>query len=313
MSRIGEVDERSAWAWGEAWARSFSCSSMFFWAETRASSCRAFRRSQVSESAPISPTGNRGRSPAAKFITIVLGETEDTWRQVFSEMGRTYEYPKLVLFTETVESRAASPRRRWALLLRGEPQGLYRSELLPGAEGAIRSARGLRAGLLIVTRWDITSRTFWEFPRGRARRRTRAAVSRKPARVREDGAASRLHAGVWANRTEKSRRILEPGGRGRGAPRRELDRRRPHPDADTRVLAPDRSRMEAPSSASDGSAAVSKAATCRRAIPSARAAVSEPVHASPGLTLAHPRGRPAMSALARPGRLCVGPPATGSP
>ena len=51
----------------------------------------------------------RGRSPAInddqrKFVAVVLAETEDVWRGVFQKGGRTYQAPKLVLFSGAVES-----------------------------------------------------------------------------------------------------------------------------------------------------------------------------------------------------------------
>ena len=38
------------------------------------------------------------------FVAVVLGETEDVWHEAFQKMGRTYQPPKLVLFSGTVES-----------------------------------------------------------------------------------------------------------------------------------------------------------------------------------------------------------------
>ncbi len=40
----------------------------------------------------------------AQFVSVVLAETEDTWTTLFQEMGHSYEYPKLVLFSGAVES-----------------------------------------------------------------------------------------------------------------------------------------------------------------------------------------------------------------
>jgi hypothetical protein len=40
----------------------------------------------------------------ADFISMVLASTEDNWHQVFQEMGRTYQEPKLVLFSGSVQS-----------------------------------------------------------------------------------------------------------------------------------------------------------------------------------------------------------------
>jgi predicted metalloprotease len=38
------------------------------------------------------------------FVSVVLAETEDVWHAQFDHMGRTYQEPKLVLFTGRVES-----------------------------------------------------------------------------------------------------------------------------------------------------------------------------------------------------------------
>ncbi len=40
----------------------------------------------------------------ADFISVVLGDTEDTWHELFRQMDRTYEEPKLVLFSDAVQS-----------------------------------------------------------------------------------------------------------------------------------------------------------------------------------------------------------------
>ncbi|MCG9893398.1 MAG: zinc metallopeptidase [Thermosynechococcaceae cyanobacterium MS004] len=50
--------------------------------------------------APVPP----GQDQLAQFVSVVLADTEDTWRSLFREMGRTYEDPKLVLFSDSVNS-----------------------------------------------------------------------------------------------------------------------------------------------------------------------------------------------------------------
>jgi predicted metalloprotease len=40
----------------------------------------------------------------AEFVSVVLADTEDTWQALFRNMGKTYEEPKLVLFSQAVES-----------------------------------------------------------------------------------------------------------------------------------------------------------------------------------------------------------------
>ncbi len=38
------------------------------------------------------------------FVAVVLAETEDVWKDTFQNAGRTYQEPKLVLFSGAVES-----------------------------------------------------------------------------------------------------------------------------------------------------------------------------------------------------------------
>lgn len=39
-----------------------------------------------------------------QFVRVVLADTEDIWTKLFSDMGKTYEKPHLVLFTEATRS-----------------------------------------------------------------------------------------------------------------------------------------------------------------------------------------------------------------
>lgn len=56
------------------------------------------------------PTETRtaGQPPAndelAQFVSVVLADTEDTWHEIFKKNGKTYQEPKLVLFSGAVQS-----------------------------------------------------------------------------------------------------------------------------------------------------------------------------------------------------------------
>jgi predicted metalloprotease len=55
---------------------------------------------QQSSSAPQNPADDDTKA----FVATVLAETEDTWGGIFKSMGKTYEDPKLVLFTNRLNS-----------------------------------------------------------------------------------------------------------------------------------------------------------------------------------------------------------------
>ncbi len=48
--------------------------------------------------------GSPGEEQLRDFVSVVLGDTEDTWRELLPQMGARYENPTLVLFTEAVDS-----------------------------------------------------------------------------------------------------------------------------------------------------------------------------------------------------------------
>src|SRR3954462_13845478 len=57
---------------------------------------------QVSQ--PSSLDRNAPSDDATKFVAVVLADTEDAWNAVFQQMGRRYEEPKLVLFSDQTRS-----------------------------------------------------------------------------------------------------------------------------------------------------------------------------------------------------------------
>jgi uncharacterized protein len=55
---------------------------------------------QTSQPRQISPQEEK----LGDFVSVVLADTEDTWSKIFQENGLVYQEPKLVLFTGTVQS-----------------------------------------------------------------------------------------------------------------------------------------------------------------------------------------------------------------
>ena len=58
-----------------------------------------------SQSRPAPGAGTAGANDEEKkFVSAVLGDTEDTWSTLFRQRGKQYHPPKLVLFTNRVQS-----------------------------------------------------------------------------------------------------------------------------------------------------------------------------------------------------------------
>lgn len=60
------------------------------------------------------PTTQAPAPPAndqmANFVSVVLADTEDTWKPLFRQMGATYRDPKLVLFSGSVQSACGNAK-----------------------------------------------------------------------------------------------------------------------------------------------------------------------------------------------------------
>lgn len=56
------------------------------------------------ETGPLQRPGSGQPDEASQFVSVVLADTEDTWGKIFQASGKRYQPPKLVLFTDAVES-----------------------------------------------------------------------------------------------------------------------------------------------------------------------------------------------------------------
>jgi len=60
------------------------------------------QQAQLPQSAQVD--NQAPRDEASKFVAVVLADTEDAWNEIFRQMGRQYEEPRLVLFTDLTQS-----------------------------------------------------------------------------------------------------------------------------------------------------------------------------------------------------------------
>ena len=56
------------------------------------------------DTGPVSRGAPGAQDEQADFVAVVLGDTEDTWSQLFAKGGARYRPPTLVLFTDAVQS-----------------------------------------------------------------------------------------------------------------------------------------------------------------------------------------------------------------
>lgn len=58
----------------------------------------------VDEPRQSRPIGSAREEELKEFVSVVLADTEDTWTPIFRRLGQSYQEPKLVLFTDAVQS-----------------------------------------------------------------------------------------------------------------------------------------------------------------------------------------------------------------
>jgi predicted metalloprotease len=56
------------------------------------------------EPSSVGTSGVSEDDPQSKFVSVVLADTEETWRDIFAERGEAYAPPILVLFTQATQS-----------------------------------------------------------------------------------------------------------------------------------------------------------------------------------------------------------------
>ncbi|MBD2432961.1 MULTISPECIES: neutral zinc metallopeptidase [Fischerella] len=149
---------------------------------------------------------------AAEFVSVVLADTEDTWSNLFQQMGRTYVEPKLVLFTNAVESACGFARSAVGPFYCPADQKVYidlsfyqdlKNKYQAPGDFAQAYVIAHEVGHHVQNLMGISSRV------SRLQGRV-SEVEANQLSVRQELQAD-CFAGVWAHHANQSRQILEPG------------------------------------------------------------------------------------------------------
>ena len=147
-----------------------------------------------------------------EFISVVLADTEDVWSQVFKELGGTYEKPKLVLFTGAVQSACGFAQAAMGPFYCPGDRKVYidlafyddlKNQLHSPGDFAQAYVVAHEIGHHVQKLLGISDKV--------------DALRRKLSKKEFNKVSVRLElqadcfAGVWANRANRMRNILEPG------------------------------------------------------------------------------------------------------
>lgn len=168
-----------------------------------------------------SPQGNVTSSPTAidpaqaelaDFVSVVLADTEDTWKALFQAQGRRYQEPKLVLFSDSVQSACGFAEAAMGPFYCPPDQKVYidlsfyhdlkQRHQAPG-DFAQAYVIAHEVGHHVQNLLGISKRV------QQTRQQLSAAESNRLS-VRQELQAD-CFAGLWAHHADRSRQILEAG------------------------------------------------------------------------------------------------------
>ncbi|MGD1875421.1 MAG: neutral zinc metallopeptidase [Mastigocoleus sp.] len=153
-----------------------------------------------------------GQDKLADFVSVVLADTEDTWNPLFRKMGANYVEPKLVLFNGSVKSACGYAEAASGPFYCPADQKVYidlsfyqqlRNRL--GAAGDFAQAYVIahEVGHHVQNLMGISGKV--------------QSVQRQVNKAQANQLSVRLElqadcfAGIWVNRAQKARNIVEPG------------------------------------------------------------------------------------------------------
>lgn len=167
----------------------------------------------VTESPPSSRVARDSPPPddeTARFVSAVLGSTEDVWNELFAARGAEYREPRLVLFEDAVRSACGFQSAATGPFYCPPDQavyldlGFFRDLARMGGAGDFAAAYVI--GHEVGHHVQNLAGTSDEVREAQRRRPGTANALSVRLELQAD-----CYAGVWAARADRERAILEPG------------------------------------------------------------------------------------------------------
>jgi len=166
----------------------------------------------VSGPPPATQQQKPGTDPMSQFVSVVLADTEKTWHEVFGRYGKTYEEPKLVLFSGAVQSACGFAQAVMGPFYCPEDHRVYidlsfyedlKNRFRAPGDFAQAYVIAHEVGHHVQNLLGITEKF-----QGAMKRSSKAEANRLSVRLELQADCL---AGVWGYHADKSRHILEAG------------------------------------------------------------------------------------------------------
>jgi predicted metalloprotease len=160
----------------------------------------------------IAAPANRAAEPLVDFVSAILGDTEDVWREQFRAMKRTYEKPHLVLFSGQIRSACGIVRSTVGPSYCPLDQKIYidLSFFKELEERYHATGDFARAYVIAHEVGHHVQKLLGILEKERAGQPELGKDPKEQSWIRLELQAD-FFAGVWAHRAHKARHILEPG------------------------------------------------------------------------------------------------------
>ena len=159
----------------------------------------------ATQQAPYQPSAKEQEQ--AEFVAVVLADTEDVWNQIFRQMGRTYQEPKLVLFSGMVQSACGMAQAAMGPFYCPGDQKVYIDLAFYDELQRRFNAPGDLAQAYVIAH-EVGHHV--QNLLGYTKRVPRGSKGADSASVRLELQADCL-AGIWVAQTERAKQILEAG------------------------------------------------------------------------------------------------------
>jgi len=164
----------------------------------------------VQQQTKVQPSAEENK--LADFVSVVLADTEDVWRNQFKAMGKSYQEPNLVLFTGTVKSACGMAGAAMGPFYCPGDNKVYidlsfykdlKSKMNAPGDFAQAYVIAHEVGHHVQNLFGISDKVH-------QLRQQLSKTEYNKVSVRLELQAD-CFAGVWANHADKMRNILEPG------------------------------------------------------------------------------------------------------
>ena len=165
---------------------------------------------QQTQSQPHQAAAN---DPQVDFVRAILGETEDTWGEIFAANGQQYERPKLVLFTGGVRTACGSASSAVGpFYCPGDHKVYLDLGFFQQMQTRFHAAGDFARAYVIAHEvgHHVQNLTGVFGKVDDARRRGASLEGATGLSVRQELQAD-CFAGVWANRTNQRKQWMQPG------------------------------------------------------------------------------------------------------